>query len=111
MSIETACFILGVSRSGYYKHKRCKSYDNSLYNLIKQIYNKSKGRYGYRRVHDVLIKEYNLSINHKKVLRIMQELGLKSKIRVRRKYFGASDNLFANNTLNRSFFSDLPKKN
>ncbi len=40
----------------------------------------------------------------------MQELGLKSKIRAKKRYFRKSDNLSSENVLNRNFFSDLPKQ-
>lgn len=39
----------------------------------------------------------------------MKQLGLKSVIRVKRKYFEKSDGLFTYNKLNREFTSELPK--
>jgi putative transposase len=39
----------------------------------------------------------------------MRELGLKSRIRAKKKYFGSKDNLFADNILNRDFYSELPR--
>lgn len=81
----------------------------SQHNLIKAVYNKFKGRYGYRRICDTLRTKFALAINYKKVLRIMRELGLRSRIRMKRKYFGPSDNLFAPNVLCRDFNSNLPK--
>lgn len=109
LSIEVACNLFGVSRSGYYKSKDSKSKTSAEHDLIKQVYVNSKGRYGYRRVCDTLTAKYSLTINHKKVLRIMRELGLKSKIRAKKKYFGINDNLFAANILNRDFYSEHPK--
>ncbi|HRG62591.1 MAG TPA: IS3 family transposase [Burkholderiales bacterium] len=109
LSIEVACNLFGVSRSGYYKSKHSKPRTSAEHDLIKQVYVNSKGRYGYRRVCDTLNAKYSLTINHKKVLRIMRELGLKSKIRAKKKYFGINDNLFAANVLNRNFYSEQPK--
>ena len=50
--------------------------------MIQKIFNKNKGRYGYRRITIALNKlpEYkNNPINHKKVLKLMRLLGLKCK--------------------------------
>jgi transposase InsO family protein len=44
--------------------------------LIKSIYHKHKGRYGYRRITDELNNQ-GMVINHKTVLRLMKLLGLK----------------------------------
>ncbi|WP_141501080.1 IS3 family transposase [Paenibacillus luteus] len=33
---------------------------------------------GFRRIQDELYRQYNLILNHKKVLRLIQELGIKS---------------------------------
>jgi putative transposase len=39
---------------------------------------------GYRRILDELFRQYNVVVNHKRVLRLMQELAIKANIR--RKY-------------------------
>jgi transposase InsO family protein len=51
--------------------------------LIKSIYHKHKGRYGYRRITDELNNQ-GMVINHKTVLRLMKLLGLKSLIRLKK---------------------------
>ena len=51
--------------------------------LIKSIYHKHKGRYGYRRITDEL-ENKGIVINHKTVLRLMKLLGLKSIIRIKK---------------------------
>lgn len=43
---------------------------------IKVIYKKSKKRYGYRKITTVLRSEYGEKNNHKRVLRLMNELGI-----------------------------------
>jgi transposase InsO family protein len=79
------CQFFKVSKAGYYKHlKSDKRKDNYAYELIKQVQDKFKYRYGYRRVQIALEKKYKVHFNHKKVLRIMSKYGLLSKIR--RKY-------------------------
>ncbi|WP_146012903.1 IS3 family transposase, partial [Herbaspirillum sp. BH-1] len=46
----------------------------------RKIYDRHKGRYGYRRVTDTL-KQAGQLINHKTVQRLMIQLGLKSQVR------------------------------
>jgi len=50
--------------------------DADLKVLIKAIYDEHEGRYGYRRIRDELANREQI-VNHKKVQRIMKELGLK----------------------------------
>ncbi|AUR51429.1 IS3 family transposase [Aquella oligotrophica] len=76
---------------------------------IKAIYIKSKGRYGYRRIRDTLTSKQGMVISYKKVLRLMRKLGLKSRIRKKRNFFG-NENLLAANILNRKFQSNLPNR-
>ena len=65
--------LLGVSRSGAYYIPAIND-ESFLANEIFEIYSKSGCRYGYRKIHAELI-ERGFVINHKKVLRIMNELG------------------------------------
>ncbi|AIG26604.1 IS3 family transposase [Brevibacillus laterosporus] len=53
---------------------------------IRTIYEQRKGIYGYRRIQAELLRQFGCRVNHKKVLRIMQNLGLKSIIRRKRVY-------------------------
>ena len=75
---------------------------------ISVIYHQHKGRYGYRRITAVL-KQSGYQINHKTVLRIMNEIGLKSKIRVKkyRSYKGQQGKI-AKNLLKRNFKATKP---
>ena len=114
MSIISACKFFGVSRSGYYKYllaKRNKATltETMVMDSIKAIYIKSKGRYGYRRIRDTLTSKQGMVISYKKVLRLMRKLGLKSRIRKKRNFFG-NENLLAANILNRKFQSNLPNR-
>ena len=75
-----------MARSGYYYHPK-KSLLSDKYKeikeLINRIYHCHKGRYGYRRI-TLEINKRGILINHKTVLKLMRELGLKSLIRVKR---------------------------
>ena len=75
-----------MARSSFYYHqKKCKSSDKYqvIKELIKSIYHKHKGRYGYRRITDELNNK-GMIINHKTVLRLMKLLEIKSLIRVKK---------------------------
>ncbi|QWG31168.1 transposase (plasmid) [Bacillus mycoides] len=46
-----------------------------------ECHKKLRGIYGYRRIHMWLKATYNLHLNHKRIQRLMSELGIKSVIR------------------------------
>lgn len=52
----------------------CEEKDDALRKIIDEIQTKCKFRYGYRRIQIVLNKKYALTINHKKELRIMNNI-------------------------------------
>jgi transposase InsO family protein len=78
--------------------------------LIKSIYHRHKGRYGYRRITDELNNKGTV-INHKTVLRLMKSLGLKSIIRVKKynSYKGEQGKI-APNILERNFKATAPNQ-
>lgn len=84
--------------------------DAALKARITAIYHEHKGRYGYRRITDVLHNE-DECVNHKKVQRIMQELGLKSVVRMK-KYRSYKGNVgkIAPNILERNFSVSKPNE-
>ncbi len=45
------------------------------------MYNKSKKVYGYRRIKVALLREFGIRVNHKKILRLMRKINIKSVIR------------------------------
>ncbi|WP_395056046.1 IS3 family transposase, partial [Flavobacterium sp.] len=78
--------------------------------LIKFIYHKHKGRYGYRRITDELNNK-GLVINHKTVLRLMKLIGLKSIIRVKKyKSYKGEQGKIAPNILERNFKASAPNQ-
>ncbi|VTT04584.1 transposase [Streptococcus dysgalactiae subsp. equisimilis] len=77
-----------LSRSTYYYQvKRLTQGDKNkeFKEAIQDIYSENKGRYGYRRIH-LELKNRGYKVNHKKVQRLMTELGLKARIRAKRRY-------------------------
>ncbi len=100
-----------MARSTYYYHLKTKSVvgkHDSLQNKIKYIYHLHKGRYGYRRI-TLEMKNEGYIVNHKTVLKLMGELGLKSLIRRKRyKSYKGELGKIAPNLLNRNFTSAEP---
>lgn len=75
-----------MARSSYYYHHKKSLLEDKykeIKQLINQIYHYHKGRFGYRRI-TLEINKRGIVINHKTVLKLMRQLGLKSKIRVKR---------------------------
>ena len=102
-----------MARSSFYYHQKIlekKDKYEEIKTLIKQIYHRHKGRFGYRRI-TLAMKEKGIIINHKTVLRLMKMLGLKSIIRVKkyRSYRGEQGRI-APNILKRNFKADQPNK-
>ncbi len=71
------CAALDISQRTYYKYRNCEDKDYYDYLLIKEIFDESKGTYGYRRVCEGLLIKYGVMFNHKKVQRIMKKYNIK----------------------------------
>jgi len=117
-SIQLLCHLAKVSRSGYYKWVKRKALpsekeleDERLKQKIMECHQKYKGIYGYRRIQMWLKRTYDIHINHKKVQRLLSELGIKSIIRKKRIYYGTKEPyLISNNYLNRDFYASRPNE-
>ncbi len=102
-----------MARSSYYYHEKknqlTDKYD-SIKKSIKKIYEHHRGRYGYRRI-TLELKKVGIIINHKTVLRLMKQLGLKSLIRVKKyKSYKGQEGKIAPNLLNRNFNAIRPNQ-
>ena len=105
--------IAQLPRATFYYHlKRMNSADK--YEAAKAeiiaIYHENKGRYGYRRITAELHKR-NFLLNHKTVQRLMKELGLVCRVRMKkyRSYKGEVGKI-APNLLNRDFHAEKPNQ-
>ena len=103
----------GLPKSVYYYH--CKTLgavcgDTGLKTQIEALYHQHKGRYGYRRI-TLALRLTGAVINHKRVQRLMGELGLKSKVRPKkyRSYKGHVGKI-APNLINRKFTAEHPNQ-
>ncbi len=82
-----------------------------LIELIKDIFFENKKRYGYRRIALALKNEHSLTVNHKKVKRIMKKEGLFPPVR-RSKYRSCKGEVgkVAPNVIERNFKADRPNQ-
>lgn len=101
-----------VSKSGYYDWKRRKEIksDEILGQTIKELQEKVRYTYGYRRMKIMIERETGLIFNHKTVQRIMAKYGLQSVIRQKYKYKGSQKLFKYDNLLQRNFVSDKPNQ-
>ncbi|MCX8075215.1 MAG: IS3 family transposase [Clostridia bacterium] len=72
--------VLNISKSNYYKYRNSSDNDYSDYLLIKEIFDESKGTYGYRRIEEGLLEKWGLIINHKKIQHIMKKYNIRPHI-------------------------------
>lgn len=105
--------VAGLARSTYYywvntfgrgdKYEEVKS-------VISSIFHEHKGRYGYRRI-TLELRNRGYQINHKSVLRLMKQLGLKCLVRMKkyRSYKGRVGKI-APNILKRDFVATKPNE-
>ena len=107
--------IAGVAKSTYFYHisniNKVNEFEKEIKNQVISIFNENKGRYGYRRI-TLELKNRGYKVNHKKVQRIMKELGLQSIQRPKRRYnsYKGTIGKVADNLLKRNFKADKPNQ-
>lgn len=79
---------------------------------IRSVYTKYERKYGYRQVQLLLLQDHGVWVNHKKVLRLMQSMNLRSRIRRKHRcnYTSSTGNRVAANLLKRQFHADAPNQ-
>ena len=101
----------GLPRSSfYYQQKTLKTIDKhcDLKTKIREIFDRHRGRYGYRRV-TAELKRTGWAVNHKTVQKLTIAMQLKSLVRPRRyKAFDGGPAETAPNHLQRDFVADQP---
>ena len=107
------CAVLGISPKTYYKYRNKEDPDYYDYLMIKEIFDDSKGTYGYRRIVEGLEIKYGIVMNGKKVLRIMKKYNLipeyVRKAKKKNKNERIEDNV-KSNLLKRNFNTDASNK-
>lgn len=111
--ITILCNIANVSRAGYYKWKTVsdnRDYDD--YIIIKEIFDRGKGKYGWRTIQMKLKSEKGIQMNHKKIQRIKNKYGLLTRIRKVNPYKAimkkSQEHRTFENILDREFKQDKP---
>ena len=111
------CQIAKVSKAGYYKwikteFSKHKDYDDYL--LIREVFEKSRGRFGWRPIEMHLLQDKGVIMNHKKICRIKNEYHLITKIRRKNPYRAimkkTKEHRTFENILNRNFSQQNPQK-
>lgn len=104
---------LEIPKSNYYRwrNKPDNKSEFELLEHIRAICSKHKRRYGYRRVTEALRVEYQITVNHKRVRRIMLTNNLQARIR-RKKfvYFKPTVIVKKADLIQRQFKADEPNK-
>jgi putative transposase len=110
------CRTFDVAPSGFYAWNRRPASahaqrDRRLRVLVRASFDESKQRYGSPRVHEDLL-EQDMRVSRKRVIRLMQEEGLKARIRKRFKCTTMSDHdqPVAANLLDRQFTAEAPNR-
>jgi len=98
-----------MSRSTFY-YSRSKKPDKwkTERTWIKDIFNKNKGRYGYRRITQSLRNE-GCVISEKTVRKLMKECGIKCMVRIKKyRSYKGEVGLVAPNLIERNFYAERP---
>ena len=108
--------VAGLARSTfYYQCQAIKRADqrSDMEAKIRTVYDEHKGRYGYRRITAALCSSSMAEpVNHKRVQRLMQKMGLRALIRAKKRSWhvpGMSD-VNVPNVLQRDFFAKAPNQ-
>jgi putative transposase len=112
-----ACRVLRVSRSGYYEWRDRPVSDRArenelLVKYIEQIHDDSRGTYGSPRVHAELTLGLGMSVNRKRVARLMRQAGIQGLYRRKRSWTTVRDPAAepAPDLVNRHFTVDGPDR-
>ena len=103
----------GMERSTFYYQRKALQVSDKYAEVkarIRAIYDQHKGRYGYRRI-TAMLKQQGSLINHKTVQRLMDQLQLKSLVRVKKyRVFKGQMGRVAPNILARDFAAAQPNE-
>lgn len=111
--LELLLEIAQLPRATFYYHLKNQSAPDK-YSVIKteitHIYHENKGRYGYRRITGEL-HDKGYTINHKTVQRLMKQLGIVCRVRMKKynSYKGEVGKI-APNLLERNFEAEKPNQ-
>ena len=110
--LSNMCAVLEISKRTYYKYRNAEDKDYYDYLVVKEIFDDSKGTYGYRRITEGLKVKYGVIFNHKKVKRIMSKYHLKPEYirKIRPIYYKRIEDNVKPNLVKRNFNTDSSNK-
>ncbi|GAB6497937.1 transposase [Bacillus sp. UMTAT18] len=111
LTVKELCNILELPRSTFYRWlQRTEDLRDEIEEKIKDVCHQHKFRYGYRRV-TATLRKMGLCVNHKKVLRIMRQNHIPSKVRrKKKKYINGAEPVVAPHRLERQFDASAQKQ-
>ncbi|KFL86283.1 HTH-like domain protein [Bacillus cereus] len=87
ITVKELCNVLELPRSTFYRWlQRTEDLKDGIEEKIKDVCLRHKFRYGYRRV-TATLRKMGLCVNHKKVLRIMRQNHILSKVRRKKRIY------------------------
>ena len=110
-SITAMCRFLSVPRSSYYfwlRNAESEDKDSPLIESIKEGHRISRGTYGYRRMSIWLNRTYGITVNGKRVRRVMKKAGLQAVVRKKKIKKNQGTVYKYDNLLARDFHSSSP---
>jgi transposase InsO family protein len=115
--ITKLCSVLEVSRAGFYawcgRPPSTRAVEDAkLTILVREAHERSRRTYGSPRVHVELAETHQVFVSRKRVIRLMQQEGLKARVRKRFKCTTMSDHdqPVAGNLLDRNFEAARPNQ-
>ncbi len=111
LTVKELCNVLELPRSTFYRWlQRTVDLRDEIEEKIKDVCLRHKLRYGYRRV-TATLRKMELCVNHKKVLRIMRQNQILSKVRQKKKkYISGAKSVVAPHRLERQFDAFAPNE-
>ncbi|MED2142222.1 IS3 family transposase, partial [Bacillus thuringiensis] len=111
LTVKELCNVLELPRSTFYRWlQRTVDLRDEIEEKIKDVCLRHKLRYGYRRV-TATLRKMGLCVNHKKVLRIMRQNQILSKVRrKKKKYISGAEPVVAPHRLERQFDASAPNE-
>lgn len=115
-NVGRMCTLLNLSRSGFYAWRKRglskRAVNNQdIINEIHRIYAEGRGEYGSPTIYNVL-REEGLMVNHKRIARLMRQIGLRAKAlrRFKRTTSPCKDHQAAPNLLMQNFRTNGPNR-
>ncbi|PGD58792.1 IS3 family transposase [Bacillus wiedmannii] len=111
ITVKELCNVLELPRSTFYRWlQRTEDLKDGIEEKVKDVCLRHKFRYGYRRV-TATLRKMGLCVNHKKVLRIMRQNHILSKVRrKKKKYINGAETMVAPHRLERQFDASRPNE-